>query len=357
MSEPRVINPSALRGIDSQPVLGTSVDMLDMRLVEAHVRRTTANGRLSGPNDPLGYLRHTNCLVDLDEGEVASLAGLMCFGRSPQELFRQAVIDIGHWRGADPLSFEVVHLEKNIGGTLFDQLARVESYLWTNIHHGMTLANRGFQRTEVHEYPRAVLRELCVNMIAHRDYTNFRAAARVHLFRNRIEWISPGGLPPGVTIENLLNEQVARNPVILNILYEAGFVEAIGQGLNTVVHVLEREGMTRPVFVDTGASFVVTVFGRPLDLFYGGAVYHGLNESQHRILSLLRARPGLTPRDIAAQFPERARRSIQRDLSGLVEADLIAGAGEGRALRYDLARSVPNEDLYNPLNPSDDPAT
>jgi predicted HTH transcriptional regulator len=341
MHERGAINPDALRGIDSQPVVGTSIDMLDMRLVETHLRRASDNGRLSGPSEPQAYLHYNHCLVDLEGQEVATLAGLMCFGRNPQDLFRQAVIDIGHWRGAEPLSFEVVHLEKNISGTLFEQLARVESYLWANIHHGMRLTNRSFQRTEVHEYPRAVLRELCVNMIAHRDYTNFRAAARVHLFRNRIEWISPGGLPPGVTISNILSEQVARNPVILNILFEAGFVEAIGQGLNTVVHVLEREGMARPVFLDTGASFVVTVFGRPLDLFYGGTIYLNLNESQHKILSLLRARPGLTPRDIAAEFPGRARRSIQRDLSGLVEAQLIAAIGEGRALRYDLTNQPP----------------
>lgn len=344
MREHGIINPNALRGSDSQAVLGSSIEMLDMRLVEAHLRRAIDNGRLNGPGDPLGYLRYNHCLVTIDGQDMASLAGLMCFGHSSQEIFRQAVVDIGHWRGAEPLSFEVVHLEKNIGGTLFDQLARVESYLWTNIHHGMTLANRSFQRTEVHEYPQAVLRELCVNMVAHRDYTNFRASARVQLFRNRIEWISPGGLPPGVTVENLLSEQVARNPVILNILFEAGFVEAIGQGLNTVVHVLEREGMTKPRFVDTGASFIVTVFGRPLDLFYGGEAYQGLNESQHKILSLLRARPGLSPRDIAAQFPDRARRSIQRDLSGLIEADLITATGEGRALRYDFATS-PNPDF------------
>ena len=344
MTDLSAIDPDALRSVDSLPIIGTSLAMLDLDLVEAHIRRATDNGRLTGPTDPLGYLRYQRCLVPGEEGEVLSLAGLLCFGRDPQATFRQAVVDIGHWRGMEPLSFEVVHLEKNIGGTLFTELARVESYLWTNIHHGMRLADRSFQRQEVHEYPRAVLRELCVNMIAHRDYTNYRSAARVQLFRNRIEWVSPGGLPPGITVENILFEQAARNPVIQSILYEAGFVEAMGQGLNTVVKVLEREGMLRPSFLDTGASFIVTVFGRPLDLFYGGPTYAQLNDSQRKILSLLRARSGLSPRDIAAQFPERARRSMQRDLSGLVEAGLVIPIGEGRALRYDLAPSAPESE-------------
>jgi len=57
----------------------------------------------------------------------------------------------------------------------------------------------------VHEYPAAVIRELIVNLLAHRDYTNGLSAARVQLFGNRIEWVSPGGLPPGVTVENILS--------------------------------------------------------------------------------------------------------------------------------------------------------
>jgi len=335
MSEqPTALNLAGLRSADSLPVADTSLDLLDLEKVRAHIAQATENGRLGGPADPASYLLHKQCAVRAATGIHATLAGLLCFGQDPQRLIPRAVIDLGHYRGVEPLSYEVVHLEKEIGGTLFDQLARVERYIWTNIHHGMTLADRGFQRVEVHEYPRAVIRELSVNMIAHRDYTNFRSASRIQIFRNRIEWISPGGLPPGITVENILEEQAARNPVVMSILYENGFVEAFGQGLNTTVAVLKQEGMQPPHFHDTGASFIVTVYGRPLDLFYGSGVYADLNESQRRILAYLRTRDDLTPRGIAAAFPDRARRSIQRDLSGLVELGLLTTVGEARALRY-----------------------
>jgi len=200
----------------------------------------------------------------------------------------------------------------------------------------MTLSETSFQRVEIHEYPRAVIRELCVNVLAHRDYTNFHSAARVQLFRNRIEWISPGGLPPGVTVDNILSEQAARNPQILSILYEAGYVEAFGQGLDTVVAVLGQEDMTPPRFDDTGASFIVTVFGRPLEVFSGEGVYARLNDSQRKILAIVRTRTDIAPRDILALLDARAKRSIQRDIKGLVEAKLIYPVGEGRALRYRL---------------------
>ncbi|NJK81694.1 MAG: hypothetical protein HC914_18165 [Chloroflexaceae bacterium] len=186
----------------------------------------------------------------------------------------------------------------------------------------------------VHEYPRAVIRELCVNMLAHRDYANFLSAARVQLFRDRIEWISPGGLPPGVTVENILAEQVSRNPVIQAVLYEAGYVEAFGQGLDTVVAVLRREDMAAPRFYDTGASFIVTVYGRSPEAFSSGEEMQSLNDAQRRILTFLRSRGEAPPREIRALFPDRAERSIQRDLKGMVDDGLLETVGGSRSLRY-----------------------
>lgn len=338
------LNLAGLRSADSLPIIGTSLELIDLEKVRAHIARAGENGRSNGPTDPADYLRYMQCAVDTAEGTQVTLAGLLCFGRSPQRLVPMSVIDLGHYRGLDPISYEVVHLEKNIGGTIFDQIARVESYIWANIHHGMTLNETGFQRVEVHEYPRAAIRELSLNMIAHRDYTNFLSASRIQIFRNRIEWISPGGLPPGITVENILEEQAARNPVIMAILYEYGLVEAFGQGLNTTVAVLKKEGMLPPLFHDTGASFIVTVYGQPIDIFYGGGIYADINESQRRILALLRSRGDLSPREIAAAFPGRARRSIQRDLSGLVEIGLMTTIGEGRALRYHIIDHHPRQE-------------
>lgn len=336
MTNPSFIDPPSLRGMDSSPIRGTNLGMLDLDKVATHIERAVERGRYSGPTAPGDYLKRKQCIVEIDDVLYVTLAGMMAFGRDPQLIFPRAVIDIGHYRGVESVSFEVLHLEKDISGTIFDQLARVEAYLWANTHHGMTLSDKSFQRVEIHEYPRAVIRELCVNVLAHRDYTNFRSAARVQLFRNRIEWISPGGLPPGVTVDNLLFEQAARNPQILAILYEAGYVEAFGQGLDTVVAVLAQESMTPPRFFDTGASFIVTVYGRPLDVFSGEGVYAHLNESQRKILSIIRNRSEVTPRELLELMNDRARRSVQRDIKGLVEANLISANGEGRALRYRL---------------------
>jgi predicted HTH transcriptional regulator len=342
MSDYPSIVQTSLRMFDSLPVRTTGRETLDLDKVAAHIARARERGRYNGPTDPFEYLFNKQCLVAEGSEQLATPAGILCFGHHPQQIFSRAVVDIGHYRGATPLSFEVIHLEKDIGGTIFDQIERVEAYLWTNTHHGMTVNDNSIERVDIHEYPRVVIRELVVNMLAHRDYTNILSSARVQLFRDRIEWLSPGGLAPGVTVSNILIAQASRNPAILSILYEAGYVEAIGQGLDTVVTVLEREDMPPPHFEDEGSFFLVTVVGRPLDTFYSGDAYTRLTTRQRRILSIIRNRGEISSRDIAADLTEHTtQRSIQRDIKALLTLGLIRAIGESVAMRYRLQDDAP----------------
>ena len=324
-----------LRSSDSLPLRMAPADLIDQHKVAAHIDKAAAAGRLEGPDDPIEYLLHKRCLVPIDGVLYGTIAGLMCFGHDPQAVLPNAVVDIGHYRGVEAVSFEVVHLEKNIRGTIFDQLGRVEEYLWRNTHHGMNLSQRGLERIEIDEYPRAVIRELVVNMLAHRDYTVIGSSARVMLFRNRIEWISPGGLPPGVNIDNLLDVQFARNATMLKILHEAGYVESFGQGLDTVVSVLKREEMAPPAFRDVGAAFIVVVHGRPLDTFE--AIPHGqFTDAQRRIIRELQTRGELSFAELRDALPERSDRSLQADIADLIKAHVIERVGKTRAVRYRL---------------------
>ncbi|MBA3947688.1 MAG: hypothetical protein H0X37_24425 [Herpetosiphonaceae bacterium] len=336
MSDTQFVDPPQPQNADGLPLRGAVAAMLDFDQVAAHIERAHTLRRDNGSPDPTDYLLRKKCLVDVDGTLYATRAGVLCFGRHPQQIMPRAVVDLGHYRGVEQVSFDVVHLQKDIGGTLFDQLGRIETYLWNNTHHGMTVAENSFQRVDVHEYPQIVIRELCANMLAHRDYQHADSACRVMLFRNRIEWASPGGLPPHVTVENILNAQVSRNPTILAVFYEAGYVEAFGQGLDTVVAVLKKEDHDPPVFRDTGESFIVGVYGRPLDMFVIDGVYATLSESQRKILGFIRRKGEVTPQDIRVFMGNRALRSVQRDTAALVEAELVEPTGGARAVRYRL---------------------
>ena len=336
MNDYPFLDPPQLRSADSLPVRLTSPDMIDLDRVAAHIADAVGRGRYRGTTEPREYLLQKRCLVDVGGEVYPTLAGILCFARDPQAIFPNAVVDLGHYGGTQPVSYDVVHLEKNIGGTIFEQIERVESYLWRNTRHGMTLGGTGARRIELHEYPQAVIRELNVNMLAHRDYTVVGSASRVLLFRNRIEWASPGGLPPGVTEENLLSMQNARNSVLLSILYEAGYVEAYGMGLDTVVAVLQEEGLEAPRFKDlVGAAFIVTVYGRPLDS-RDHAPYVELTDSQRKIVRVINAQIEVALGDIRDALPDRSKRTLQDDITRLIDAGIVERHGQTKATRYRL---------------------
>lgn len=341
MNDVPFLDPPSRLATDILPVRETSADQLNMEAVARHIKDAVERGRYEGPDDPITYLRNRKAIIDVGGTDYLTLTGILCFGHNPQEIFPHAVIDLGHYGGRESVSSDVVHLEKEIGGSIFQQLTRLESYLWQNTHHGMTLSPTSLQRIELHEYPRAVIRELGVNMVAHRDYAIYASVARVQLFRNRIEWISPGGLPAGLTIANILTEQRPRNPHIMRVLYDAGYVEAFGQGLDTVVAELRKEQMTPPEFKDTGASFIVTVYGLTRELLLGGVETDiDLTSSQRMILTFIRAKGLVAPREIRNLFPERAERSHQRDIKILLDSGLIVALGGSRSLRYAIPDST-----------------
>jgi predicted HTH transcriptional regulator len=161
---------------------------------------------------------------------------------------------------------------------------------------------------DIRLYPRVVIRELAVNALSHHDDHLIDAAIRITLVCDRIPWASPHGLPPGVTVENILLQQKSRNRNISRVLYEASYVEAFGQGLDIVVNVLRDEGMEEARFEDFGAACIVTVFGRKLESLHVG-LYAYLPESQQRIMNERRDHDEAPPMELIERFAsERSRR-------------------------------------------------
>ncbi len=338
LNQPRPVGP-----VERLPVMGARADMIDMDKVQAHVGRAVELKRYDGVTDPLAYLLHRECMVRVNDVLVPTLAGLLCFGRNPQELIRWAVVDLGHYRSLQALSYELVHLGKAVGGTIMDQLEYLRRYLWTYTQHGMG-SGEGFQRVDIHEYPEVVIRELSINMLSHRDYWMPFAQARVMLFRNRIEWSNPGGLPEGITPENILRTQKSRNPTLQTILFEAGYTEGLGQGIDTVVAALSTleggDSRSNPTFEDHRDSFIVTVYGRSPDEFYAEEIVGDLNKEQRRLLQFVRQKGEVSTPDIMKRL-ERSENSVHRDLKVLLNANLIEAVGEARRRRYRLVTTPP----------------
>jgi ATP-dependent DNA helicase RecG len=341
---PVFLVPPADQLLDGYPIQRTSVDDIDLERVSTHVASAVSRGKLPKLLSAVDYLLQRKGVVQIGDRIYATMAGILCFGKAPQQFFPNAVVDIAHFRGTNTVAFDVINLKKGIGGTLFDQLEYCETYIWNNTHHGMTLSPDSLQRIERHQYPRAVVRELVVNMVTHRDYMIYGSPARIQLFRDRIEWSNPGGLLEGVAVADLLSVQLARNPLLLAILDDAGYVEGVGQGLDTVVSVLQQEGMRLPHFDDKGLFFIATVYGLDAnddEETPARLPVEALSETQQRLLAVLRrSRRPLASSEITEELDERGRRTVIRDLNQLIELGYVRAQGRARATRYTLSEGA-----------------
>jgi ATP-dependent DNA helicase RecG len=310
---------------DAQPIPHTTLDDLDLARVQLHMQHAREQvSRFDAPADPIAFLRSRMCLVD----ETPTLAGILVFGKQPQDIVSYGGVALTHFYGT-AVTTQVRHSD-TLGGTLGEMITAAEDYLWEHTQHGFD-ASLGPQRRRVDQYPRSVLRELTVNAICHRDYSR-TSRIRLQVFADRIEWASPGSLPEPVTVENILHEQATRNPTIVRLLYEAGFIEERGLGLDTVFRLLHDQNLPQPVLLDTGGSFIITVQGRQNMIVQGDTT--GLNEYQLKMLALLSSQGGLTIAECERLFPHRSRRMLNRDIKGLMDGQHMMRVGNTNNVRY-----------------------
>ena len=117
------------------------------------------------------------------------------------------------------------------------------------------------RREERPELPEEALREAVANAVAHRDY---RSTANVHIyvFKDRIEIVSPGGLPTGMTEADLGVKSMPRNPLLFGMLYRMGVVENIGSGIKRIHELCREHGVAKPT-IDVSEHWVTVTFPRP----------------------------------------------------------------------------------------------
>jgi ATP-dependent DNA helicase RecG len=312
---------------ERQPLPGAGLDDLNLNLVRDHIDTAIRRRAYSGPSDPVDYLVEHGCLVRVPDGTLQpTLAGIVCFGREPHHRVSVCGIDVAQFSGPRPNTADLV-LSRQVRGDLITIIDKTVDLLWARTEHRTRIL--GTERVEQHAYPLAVLRELTVNAVVHRDWSYAGTYIRIQMFPDRIEWVSPGGFPgrapQGVTLETLLFAQVSRNPAIAQILYHAGKVESFGMGIDTVLGAIEEIGAPTPEVFDNGDIFLFRVWGMPLRSEDANPLAN-LTPRQRRIMTELMVRGACTSAELQAALNENVR-SVQRDLRDLLDRGLIAAEG------------------------------
>ncbi|HEX6287898.1 MAG TPA: ATP-binding protein [Herpetosiphonaceae bacterium] len=322
---------------DQTPVVTTTLDDLDLQAVAQHLDYARTQGRYRGEAiDPIDFLIEQRAVVEIESAVIPTVAGILFFGKQPQRHLPYATIKLARYRGQEINANEVQHIDE-YSGSVRQQIDRVVTYLNDHVERGYAL-DGGPQRVEQPQYPPTALRELTVNAVAHRDYTIMASSIRIAMFQNRIEWASPGSLPSSVTPENILDMQFARNPLLAQLLYQSGYVEAYGQGLDTVFNILQAQNLPLPTMRESGATFVIGIEGhQPIGL--DAEQLSSLTDAEYQIVAVVRARRSATTQDIIDALAARSERSVQYDLKRLVERGVLQRVGKGRATTYILPRT------------------
>lgn len=198
-----------------------------------------------------------------------------------------------------------------------------------------------FQRIDKTEYPYEAVREAILNAVMHRDYFIENAPVHVNIFDDRIEVISPGSLPKGVTLETLGEMSVPRNNLVTDLVLRTGLIEKLGTGIQRMRNLLIEHGLEEPEFQESPQLFKVTFYGpgeKILELIPDAKGQDlrelGLNERQIQALALLvNAKETMTNRKYRDLFAV-SNKTVYRDLDGLLEKGFIEKHGQGRSVYY-----------------------
>ena len=134
-----------------------------------------------------------------------------------------------------------------------------------NLRNDLQNYQDGLFVLDIPTFNERVVRESLLNAVSHRNY-QLSGSVFVRQYRDRLIVESPGGLPSGITVGNILNRQSPRNRLIATILALCGLVERSGQGMNLIYELSIRDSKSIPDFGDSDAYFVsLTLNGLILD--------------------------------------------------------------------------------------------
>jgi ATP-dependent DNA helicase RecG len=260
----RLLQLAGLIHYDEMPIPETDIDDFTLDAFGRYYRRIY-QAPLSEADMPLPrMLENMRFIVrDIEDRARLSLAGLLLFGKQPQDFLHHARVSAVRWRGQE--AGEHIIDRQEITGRLPQQIEHAVAFIERNTQLSTVIDD--VQQTDRPQYPRPALREAIVNAIAHRDYSLTGAQILLYVFDDRVEIRSPGGLPNSVTLDNILTHYSrARNETIARVLFNLGYVNSLGSGIPRMIRLMREHVGREPEFeiigqAIQGQQFLVRLWG------------------------------------------------------------------------------------------------
>ena len=229
-------------------------------------------------------------------------------------------IKCGRFKGIDKLEFQD---RKEFQGSIVKQVN--DAYEYIQLHNARTSTFEGLNRIEQAEYPEYAIREALINAVVHRDY-GFSGSILLHLFTDRMEMVSVGGLVQGLTVEDIeLGVSQSRNPRLANVFYRMKWIESYGTGLQRIKESY-KESSSKPLWQVSPNAFVVTLPKQISDTE---------TERDAKIENWLTEHTEFTSRELEG-YLHQSKATVRNLLEQLIYENRIIRVGKGPATRYNV---------------------
>ncbi len=318
---------------EQETVAGATIENLDDEVIAEYMeKREERTGRAwKGTKESL-----LRAIGALDENGKPTVAGMLLFGKEPYFFLPQSGLTFVHFLGDEPRGKDgsVGYIRREeIHGPLARIIERAWQVIWEDMVEEPVFGD--LARKEVPEYPKVAVREALVNAVCHRDYRIVGRRIEVRMFSDRLEIVSPGGLPGYITLDNILEEHYSRNPRIVNGLMQWGYIEELGLGMDRIFESLARNGQPPPKLESTPFRFTLTMYNSRKPVLMP-EWERNMNERQLRALQYLQEHGRITNREYHKLCPDVSTETLRLGLVDLVEKGILLKIGEKKGTYYIL---------------------
>lgn len=257
---------------DLRPVSGATLKDLDRRRLKDYFGRIRQQDIPEGKDEAGWQTLLINTEIMIEEG--VSLSGMLLFGKSPKRFLPQAGIDAVAFPGTEKdyaarertaLRGPMTPLMDGDGDLLEAGLVEQALEFVRRNTPVTAVLEDGARRVEKPTYPDEVIREAVVNALIHRDYLLANTDIELAIYEDRLEIISPGKLPNGITPERMrIGTRASRNQLLKDIMRDYGYLEHMGMGVpRKIVRGMKEHNGTDPGLIEENERFIVRLFARP----------------------------------------------------------------------------------------------
>ena len=258
----------ARRRWENQPAVGVRLKDLDREEILRTRELAIQQGRISA-----GTSRKVEDVLDrlgLRQDGVLTQAAQVLYGTRFLPDYPQCMLKMGRFRGTEVTGEIVDNRQEHLNA--FAMVREGLAFLERTMPLGARFPEGTIFREDRFPIPPEALREILLNAVMHRDYSDPGGYVAIAVFDDRVEIRSFGRLPAGLTPAMLSRTHLSkpRNLLVAQTFHRTGAVEIWGRGTNRVVAACKAHGIPAPAFEETQGFLVVTFRAEMITAYAAG---------------------------------------------------------------------------------------